>query len=432
MKHEVNSMVNKEPSTLISGIRTHLEQKILPFWEALMDNAYGGYYGYVGSDLQLNRGADKGCILNSRILWFFSVASAVLGRSDLRAYADHAYAFFSRFEDRENGGVFWSVTFDGKPADTTKHTYCQAFAVYGLAAYYRLTGNPEVLEKALSLFRLMETKCRDRGGYLEAQTASFTPESNEKLSENGVLASRTMNTLLHVIEAYAELYRSWPDEEVRRAGEAGLRLCLDRIMNPEKHRLEVFFDAAWHPLLDMQSFGHDIEAAWLLWDAAETLIPEAEREPWKVMCLDLLQSVTERAYTDHGIHYESVSGRINPLRTWWPQAETMLGFDFGRRITQDPVWLERMEQQWDYLSRVFIDPRDGGEWFNELYEDGSVIGKPEADEWKCPYHNGRMCLRLITGAEERTGEIGRKESNNAGYRQGGGDQCGHGFQGAGG
>ena len=182
----------------------------------------------------------------------------------------------------------------------------------------------------------------------------------------------------------------------------------------------------------MQSFGHDVEAAWLLWDAAETLIPEAEREPWKAMCLDLLQSVTSRAFTDHGIHYESVNGRINPLRTWWPQAETMLGFDFGLRITQDPVWLERMEQQWDYISRVFIDPRDGGEWFNELHEDGSVIGKPEADEWKCPYHNGRMCLRLITGAEERTGEIGRKESNNAGYRQGGGDQCGHGFQGAGG
>ena len=425
-------MVNKEPSTLISGIRTHLERKILPFWEALMDNAYGGYYGYVGSDLQLNRKADKGCILNSRILWFFSVASAVLDRPDLRAYADHAYTFFSRFEDPENGGVFWSVSFDGKPADTTKHTYCQAFAVYGLAAYYRLTGNPEALEKALSLFRIMETKCRDAGGYLEAQTAGFMPESNEKLSENGVLASRTMNTLLHVIEAYAELYRARPDEDVRRAGEAGLRLCLDRIMNPEKRRLEVFFDAGWHSLLDMQSFGHDIEAAWLLWDAAETLIPEAEREPWKVMCLDLLQSVTERAYTGRGIHYESVSGRINPLRTWWPQAEAMLGFDFGLRITKDPAWLKRMEQQWAYISRVFVDSRDGGEWFNELHEDGSLIGKPEADEWKCPYHNGRMCLRLIAGAGERIGEIGSKESDDAGYRQSRGDQCGYGFQGAGG
>ena len=432
MKHEVNSMVNKEPSTLISGIRTHLERKILPFWEALSDKDFGGFYGYVGSDLQLNRKADKGCILNSRILWFFSVASMALGRPDLRAYADHAYTFFSRFEDPENGGVFWSVSFDGKPADTTKHTYCQAFAVYGLAAYYRLTGNPEALEKALSLFRIMEAKCRDAGGYLEAQTAGFMPESNEKLSENGVLASRTMNTLLHVIEAYAELYRARPDEDVRRAGEADLRLCLDRIMNPEKRRLEVFFDADWHSLLDMQSFGHDIEAAWLLWDAAETLIPEAEREPWKAMCLDLLQSVTERAWTGRGIHYESVSGRVNHLRTWWPQAEAMLGFDFGLRITKDSAWLKRMEQQWAYISRVFVDSRDGGEWFNELHEDGSLIGKPEADEWKCPYHNGRMCLRLIAGAGERIGEIGSKESDDAGYRQSRGDQCGYGFQGAGG
>ena len=239
MKREVNSMVNKESPVFISEIREHLEQKILPFWEALKDNAYGGYYGYVGSDLQLNRKADKGCILNSRILWFFSVASAVLKRPDLRVYADHAYRFLDRFGDPENGGLFWSVTYDGKPADTTKHTYCQAFAVYGLAAYYRLTGNPGALDRARSLFRVMETKCRDKGGYLEAQKADFTPESNEKLSENGVLASRTMNTLLHVIEAYAELYRARPDEQVRLAGKAGLQQCLKQIMNPVKRRLEV-------------------------------------------------------------------------------------------------------------------------------------------------------------------------------------------------
>lgn len=113
----------------------------------------------------------------------------------------------------------------------------------------------------------------------------------------------------------------------------------------------------------------------------------------------------------------------------------MLGFDFGLRLTGDPVWLERMTQQWDYIRRVFVDPRDGGEWFNELDESGASLGKPEADEWKCPYHNGRMCLRLIgeyAGAGERTGAIGRQESNNAGHRQGGGDQRGHGFQGAGG
>ena len=282
----------------------------------------------------------------------------------------------------------------------------------------------------------METKCRDQGGYLEAQKADFTPESNEKLSENGVLASRTMNTLLHVIEAYAELYRAYPDEEVRLAGEAGLRLCLDRIMNPAKRRLEVFFDADWHPLLNMQSFGQDIEAAWLLWDAAETLIPaEEDRAPYRAMCLELLRSVTERGLTDRGLLYESVNGRASTYRAWWPQAETMLGFDFGLRLTGEPVWLERMARQWAYICRDFVDSRDGGEWFHELDENGASLGKPEADEWKCPYHNGRMCLRLIgeyVGAGERTGSSGRKESNHAGHRQGGGNQRGHSFKGAGG
>lgn len=436
MNREVNSMVNKEPAALISEVCEHLEQKILPFWEALLDNTYGGYYGYVGSDLQLNREADKGCILNSRILWFFSTAAAVLKRPDLRVYADHAYRFLDRFGDPENGGLFWSVTYDGKPADTTKHTYCQAFAVYGLAAYYRLTGNPGALDRARSLFRVIETKCRDKGGYLEAQKADFMPETNEKLSENGVLASRTMNTLLHVIEAYAELYRARPDEQVRLAGKAGLRQCLNQVMNPVKRRLEVFFDAAWRPLLDMQSYGHDIEASWLLWDAAETLILKAEdRAPYRAMCLELLRSVTERGLSDRGLLYESVNGEASTYRAWWPQAETMLGFDFGLRLTGDPVWLERMEQQWDYIRKAFVDPRNGGEWFNELDENGVSLGKPEADEWKCPYHNGRMCLRLIgeyAGAGERTGTIGREESNDAGHRQGGGNQRGYGFQGAGG
>ena len=380
---------------LKAEIRAHLEEKILPFWEKLKDDQFGGFYGYMDEALRLNRQADKGCILNSRILWFFSAAAAQLNREDLRAYADQAWRFLSRFEDPVYGGVYWSVSFDGKPADTTKHTYCQAFAIYGLAAWYRLTGNPEALEKARALFRLIETACRDGGGYLEALKADFSPESNEKLSENGVMASRTMNTLLHVLEAYAELYRAAPEAELRDAGIRALRQFLRTIYNPEKRRMEVFFDADFHPLLDMQSFGHDIEGSWLIWDAAETFLPEAEREPWKVLCLDLLQSSAERAFTDHGLHYETVNGKLNPVRAWWPQAEAMLGFAFGWRMTKNPEWLERMRTQWRYIREVTADPREGSEWFNELREDGTSLGKPMVEEWKCPYHNGRMCLRLM-------------------------------------
>ena len=382
-------MLNKE-------IRAQLEQKILPFWMNLKDAEYGGFYGFMDNHLILNRTADKGCILNSRILWTFSTAARQLGSAEYREHADRAMDFFRKFEDPDNGGVYWSVTYDGRPADTTKHTYCQAFAVYGLAAYYRLTGSREALDKAMDLFRIMESRCKDELGYLEALKADFSPESNEKLSENGIMASRTMNTLLHVVEAYTELYRACPDAQVMVAAVEGLNQFLEKIYNPEKRRLEVFFDDDFRPILDMQSYGHDIEGSWLIWDAAETFLRVDGREYWRKMCLDLLESATGRAFTDHGLHYEAVNGEVNTTRAWWPQAEAMLGFEFGWRETGDSVWLERMRTQWKYITEVTVDPREGSEWFNEIREDGTLIyEKPMVEEWKCPYHNGRMCLRLM-------------------------------------
>ena len=381
---------------LTAEIRTQLEKKILPFWMAQKDETFGGFYDSMDNNLILNRTADKGCILNSRILWTFSTAAKQLDSAEYRQYADHAMAFLRKFEDPVNGGVYWSVTFDGKPADTTKHTYCQAFAIYGLAAYYRLTGSREALDKAMDLFRVIESRCKDEFGYLEALKADFSPESNEKLSENGIMASRTMNTLLHVVEAYTELHRACPDGQVMVAAVEGLNQLLDRIYNPQKRRMEVFFDDDFRPILDMQSYGHDIEGSWLIWDAAEYFLRPEGREAWKKMCLDLLESATERAFTDHGLHYEIVDGVLNTTRAWWPQAEAMLGFEFGWRMTGDPAWLERMKTQWKYISSMTVDSREGSEWFNELREDGTLIDeKPMIEEWKCPYHNGRMCLRLM-------------------------------------
>ena len=378
------------------AVREHLETKILPFWEKLKDDRYGGFCGYVDEALRADPKADKGCILNSRILWTFSEAARVTEKEEYRPYADHAYAFLKRFLDPVNGGVYWSLTYDGKPQDTTKHTYCQAFAVYGLAAYYRLTGDTEALDTAKGLYSVIEGRCRDAGGYREALKADFSPESNEKLSENGVMASRTMNTLMHVLECEAELYRAYPDEAVRKTGTAALERFLTTFWNPEKRRLEVFCDNEYHPLLDMQSYGHDIEGSWLIWDAAEVFLDEDKRDPWRKMCIGLLESATERAFTDHGLKYEIVNGEENENRAWWPQAEAMLGFGFGWRMTGNPVWLDRMRTQWDYINRVIVDRQEGSEWRNELLEDGTSIGKAIVDEWKCPYHNGRMCLRIAT------------------------------------
>ena len=255
---------------IAQAARAMLNDTILPFWMKLRDNENGGYYGYMDYNLDVNKTAEKGCILNSRILWFFSSAAIATGRADLRAEADHAYDFLQNHcVDRTNGGVYWSVTYDGQPLDTTKHTYNQAFAIYALSAYYRLTGNADALALARSLFDAIETHCTDAGGYLEAFTIDWQPESNEKLSENGVMATRTMNTLLHVFEGYAGLYEAVPTDTVKNALLRILSIYADKIYSPELHRQLVFFDHDYNSLIDLYSYGHDIETSWLIdWGTA--------------------------------------------------------------------------------------------------------------------------------------------------------------------
>ena len=387
---------------LAQALKNHLTQKILPFWQKLTDETYGGWYGYVDKELRVNKDADKGCILHSRILWSFATAARVLRDPSLMPYAERAYDFLSRFEDRENGGVYWSVTAKGEAADTTKHTYCQAFAIYGLAAYVRAGGSrrEEAAQKALSLFQLIETRCRDEGGYGEAFRKDFSPESNEKLSENGVMAGRTMNTLLHVLEAYAELVRALPDrEDVRKAGARAVDDFLHVLYSPFRHRLEVFFDRDFHSLLDMQSYGHDIEASWLIWDAAETLVEENRLAPVRAMCVDLARSVLYRAMTDHGLKNECVDGVNEETRIWWVQAETLLGFDNAWRLTGEDMFLTARDFQWETIQRMIVDKRENGEWYWSVHEDGSLTERPMVEEWKCPYHNSRMCLRIIEKEE---------------------------------
>ena len=206
---------------LAREVKEHLCTRIIPFWEKLRDDEYGGYYGYLDYALQLDKKAEKGCILNSRIIWFFANACTVLGEKELLGYARHGFEFMKdHCIDKEYGGVFWSLDYEGNPKDTTKHTYNQAFSIYALSSYYEASGEAEALQMAKELFHLIETKCRDEKGYLESFNRSFEPEENDKLSENGVIADRTMNTLLHVFEAYTELYRNFSTTEPIPASKA--------------------------------------------------------------------------------------------------------------------------------------------------------------------------------------------------------------------
>lgn len=378
-------------------MRRELSERILPFWKNLIDDANGGYTGYVDFNLKKNEEAEKGCILNSRILWFFSTAARLLDDITLIPYARQAYEFLKEaFVDRENGGLYWSVTYDGKPLDTTKHTYNQAFAIYGLAAYYDITHDKEALAQAQGLVSIIEVCCRDEGGYLEAFNRDFSPASNEKLSENGVEAARTMNTLLHVMEAYTELYRVAPEEKLGSRIREQLDLFAEKVYNPEKHRLEVFFDRDWNSLIDLISYGHDIEAAWLIDRACEVLSDERYSARMGRITEDLEKNIIHTAFDGKSIPQECEAGKVNSDRVWWIQCEAVNGFLNAWQKRPNEKWfLEAAKSVWRYTRQYLVDARPYSEWFWKVNAEGTPYDMPIVEPWKCPYHNGRMCLEVI-------------------------------------
>ena len=389
-------------------VEKHLRDSLIPFWKRLKDDENGGYYGFADFGLNVDKKAEKGCILNSRILWFFSACAVLLRDKSCLAYADHAYEFLKKhFADTAKGGLFWSVDYKGEPLDTTKHTYCQAFAIYGLSAYYEAGGNIESIDTAGALIDLIEERCRDKDGYLEAFARDFSPALNDKLSENGVIAERTMNTLLHVFEAYTEYYRVTEGiseaKTVSRRDKVALHMkeqltvFRDRMYNPAKHRQEVFFDRDYHSLLDLISYGHDIETAWLIDRGLEVLGDAGISEALAPMTADLADNILHTAFDGHSLPMECENGEVNDKRIWWVQAETVNGFmneyqkDGSKTEYKDAVLAE-----WEYIKTRVLYKEKGGEWYSELYEDGRPDDRmPAVSPWKCPYHNGRMCLEVI-------------------------------------
>lgn len=378
-------------------IEQHLICDIIPFWKKLRDDDYGGYYGYVSHDLDIDEKADKGCILNNRITWFFANAYEATADESLLAEARHGYEFLrDKCFDHDNGGVYWSLHYDARPSDTTKHTYNQAFAIYALSSYYAVSHDTEALNLAYDLFDIIEDKCRDEEGYLEAFTGDFHPASNEKLSENGVMADKTMNTLLHIFEAYTELYRVGRNEKVKEKICGLLDIMADRIYNPELQRLEVFFDDHYRSIIDLHSYGHDIETSWLIDRGTGILGLPGYEAGFAPVTEALRANILKTAFDGRSLANECERGTVDPTRVWWVQAEGLVGFINGWQ--KDPSrteYLEAAEALWEFIRDHFIDP-GCREWYMHTDKEGNPKrGKPMVDEWKCPYHNGRMCLEIM-------------------------------------
>lgn len=408
----------EEIKKLSGEAREHLLGRIIPFWRGLRDDVNGGWYGYMSYGLETDKDAVKGCILNSRITWFFANAYLCCKNGliaagecekhgytpeDILAEARHGYEFLKEHcLDRTNGGIYWSLHADGTPEDTTKHTYNQAFCIYALSSYYEATGDADALKTAFELFELIEEKCTDEVGYLEAFTVDFRPESNEKLSENGVMAAKTMNTLLHVFEAYTQLYKVSKDERVGARLGWIMDTFADKIYNPERHRQEVFFDENYHSIIDLHSYGHDIETAWLIDHGVDVLGKESYRSKLSPITKDLTAQIYKIAFDGHSLANECDKGVVNEHRIWWVQAESVIGFLNGyQRDRSHTEYLEAALQQWEFIKEYVIDKREGSEWFWEVDKNGKPYpDRPIVEPWKCPYHNGRMCMEIMRRAEE--------------------------------
>lgn len=376
-----------------------LTENIIPFWSALEDKEYGGFYGYMSHDLELNKYADKGVILHSRILWFYSVCYKMLGGEELRRLAQHAYEFVkTHCIDYEMGGVYWMLDHKGEPSDTMKHTYCCAFAVYALSAFYNSTGEREALELAYRLFEDIEKYTPDEYGYREAFSREWELVDNEALSENGLHADKTMNTVLHLIEAYTELYKAEKNERVAKRMRFLLSQMSDIIYDENTHALNVFFDTAWNVVGDIHSYGHDIEASWLVDLACEVLGDRELIDKFAKIDLDIAENIASLAFHDGSLYNERENDKIDTKRVWWVQAEAVLGFYNAYEKTADKRYLQMAESIMEYIKNVTTDKRCG-EWYSEVSAQGIPDkNKETVGPWKCPYHNGRMCLEIMRRA----------------------------------
>ena len=387
---------------LARAARAELTGHILPYWSGRMvDAEHGGFRGRIDGTDRVVPGAPKGAVLNARMLWTFAVAAREPGPAGdaCRALADRAYGYLhAYFRDETHGGVYWTLTAEGHPLRTKKQVYAQAFAVYALAEYAALTGLAEPLAWAQSLVALLEQHAADPvyDGYVEAFAADWGPLADVRLSDKDADAPKSMNTHLHVMEAYAALYRIAPDAALGARVRALVELFLDRIVAPDGQSLTGFFAIDWTPLSDTVSFGHDIEAAWLLDEAAEILSDDALTARVRRVTVPLARAVlTHGVDADGGLFNEATpAGLSDTDKHWWPQAEAVVGFLNAYRQTDDPVFAHAALKTWAFIERAVIDPA-GGEWFFRVARDGAPYrDEDKAGPWKCPYHTARACVEI--------------------------------------
>lgn len=394
-----NSMLTPDLRMMQRELQQELKD-ILAYWQRYAPDPRGGFYGEVDYENRPKPDAPKGVVLNSRILWTFSAAARHTGHDDqYLPTADRAFAYLNNhFRDRQHGGVYWSVRPDGSPLVTTKQLYGQAFALYGLSEYYRATHNADALTFAQAIYDAMVTHSFDarRGGFREAFARDWSPADDYILSKRANAETKTMNTHLHMLEAFTAFQKARTNEGVRRQIRGLLDVFLDHIIDRETYRMNLFMDDDWRVRHTAISYGHDIEASWLLVEAADALHDDALLRRVKDVAVKMARAARTGLQPDGGMTYEfdPKTGHRNDERSWWVMAEAMVGFMNAYQLTGERPFLEQSQQSWAFIKKHLLDTRRG-EWFMGVGPDHRVTGNAKISMWKCPYHNARACLEMI-------------------------------------
>lgn len=394
-----------DEAQLAADAQRELLENILPFWRRrTVDRQFGGFIGELSNDLALKPEAPKGLILNARILWTFSAAFGSLGGDEDAELAIRAKDYLVRhFLDPRHGGYVWTVTQQGDILDGSKKIYGQAFCIYALVEYTRVFGDPEALEHAIAVYRLIETHAREpqHGGYVETLARDWQSCADVRLSDKDMNERKSMNNHLHVLEAYTNLLRVWPDEELAGRLRELIDIFRRHILRPDGRHFDHFFDDAWVPRSDSYTYGHDIEGSWLLCEAADVLGDTELQAEIRLLAARMADAVLREGLdADGGLFYEARNGQIiNPGKEWWPQAEAVVGFYNAWQVSGRREFLDAAVRCWQYIQAHIVDQANG-EWFWRILPDGRPDpAEPKVSAWKCPYHNGRCCIEIMHRAE---------------------------------
>lgn len=379
----------------------HELKDILAYWiKHAIDGKNGGFVGRIDHNGNIYYDAPKGSVLNSRILWTFSAAYNLTKDHQYLEVAQSAFHYFvERFIDKEFGGVYWTLNYKGGPLDTKKQIYALSFAIYGLSEFYKASNNENAKELAIILHNAVVKYSYDKnnGGYIEALTRDWKPLGDLRLSPKDANERKSMNTHLHVLEGFANLYRIWPAEIVKEEIAGLITIFLEHIISRQTGHLLLFFDDKWNSKSSIVSYGHDIEAAWLIQEAAESINHQQLVSKLKDKSIVLANAASEGLDTDGGLWYEydSLTNRMVKQKHSWPQAEAMVGFFNVWQVTGDEKYLHYSLRSWQFVKKYMHDKKCG-EWFWGVNEDYSPMSNEDkVGIWKCPYHNSRACIEII-------------------------------------